>query len=68
MALDADRGVVAVAAQPMWLDWTEIGSGRALRHAPGLFRPRGGQYSAAADTGQWIGERGAAVFAATARF
>jgi hypothetical protein len=33
MALDADPGVVAVVAQPMWLRWTGTGSGQALRHA-----------------------------------
>lgn len=33
MALDADPGVLAVAAQPMWLHWTDACSGRALRHA-----------------------------------
>ena len=40
MALDADPGVVAVAAQPMWLDWADFASGRALRHAPDCFARR----------------------------
>jgi hypothetical protein len=48
MALDADPGVVAVAAQPMWLHWTDTGSGRALRHASlSSERPRSTTGSAA---------------------
>lgn len=34
MALDADPDVVAAAAQPMWLHWTDGRSGQAVRHAP----------------------------------
>jgi hypothetical protein len=36
MVLGAAGGVVAVAAWPMWLRWTDPSSGRALRHGPGL--------------------------------
>ena len=39
MALDADPGVVGVAAQPMWLRWS-TGSGRLVRHAPDYFARR----------------------------
>ena len=70
MALDADPGVVAVASQPMWLHWTDAGSGRAVRHAPDYFARRGDGGGVVIDVrpGQRIGERDAAVFAATARF
>jgi hypothetical protein len=36
MALDAGRGVEAVASQPMWLHWVSE-SGKARRHAPDFF-------------------------------
>ncbi len=70
MALDADPGVVAVAAQPMWLHWTDTGSGRVLRHAPDYFARRVDGTGVVIDVrpDQRIGERDAAVFAATARF
>jgi hypothetical protein len=67
MALDADPGVVGVAAQPMWLHWATE-SGRRVRHAPDYFARR------ADGTGVVIDVRAddrvgkdAAVFAATAQ-
>jgi hypothetical protein len=68
MALDADPGVVAVAAQPMWLHWTDTGSGRAMRHAPDYFARRTDGTGVVIDVrpDQRIGDRDAAVFAATA--
>ena len=36
MALDFDRAVVGLAAQPFWLSWTDR-NGRRRRHAPDLF-------------------------------
>jgi hypothetical protein len=70
MALDADPGVVAVAAQPMWLHWTDTGSGRSLRHAPDYFARRADGIGVVIDVrpDQRIGDKDAAVFAATARF
>jgi hypothetical protein len=70
MALDADPGVVAVAAQPMWLHWTDTGSGRAVRHAPDYFARRADGTGVVIDVRpeQRIGERDAGVFAATGRF
>jgi hypothetical protein len=70
MALDADPEVVGVAAQPMWLHWTDAGSGRAVRHAPDFFARRADGTGVVIDVrpGQRIGERDAAVFAATAAF
>jgi hypothetical protein len=44
MALDADPEVMGVAAQPMWLHWTDTASGRVLRHCPGLLCPPGGRH------------------------
>jgi len=68
MALDADPEVVGVAAQPMWLHWTDA-SGRALRHAPDYFARRADGTGVVIDVrpDQRIGDRDAAVFAATAR-
>ena len=70
MALDADPGVVAVAAQPMWLHWTDTGSGRAKRHAPDYFARRADGTGVVIDVRpeQRIRDKDAAVFAATARF
>ncbi len=70
MALDADPGVVAVASQPMWLHWTDTGSGRAVRHAPDYFARRADGAGVVIDVrpDQRIGDRDAAAFAATARF
>jgi hypothetical protein len=70
MAMDADPEVVAVAAQPMWLHWTDTGSGRAVRHAPDYFARRADGTGMVIDVrpDQRIGERDAAVFAATTRF
>jgi hypothetical protein len=70
MAMDADPGVVAVAAQPMWLHWAGTGSGRPLRHAADFFARRADGTGVVIDVRpeQRIGERDAAVFAATARF
>lgn len=69
MALDADPGVVAVAAQPMWLHWATE-SGRWVRHAPDYFARRADGTGVVIDVrpDQRIGDRDAAVFAATARF
>jgi hypothetical protein len=69
MALDADPEVVGVAAQPMWLHWTDA-SGRALRHAPDYFARRADGTGVVIDVrpDQRIGDRDATVFAATARF
>jgi hypothetical protein len=68
MALDADPEVVSVAAQPMWLRWT-AGSGRPVRHAPDYFARRADGTGVVIDVrpDQRIGEKDAAVFAATAR-
>ena len=68
MALDADPEVVGVAAQPMWLRWTEE-SGRPVRHAPDYFARRADGTGVVVDVrpDQRIGEQDAAVFAATAR-
>jgi hypothetical protein len=70
MALDADPGVVAVAAQPMWLHWIDAGSGRPRRHAPDYFARRADGTGVVIDVrpDQRIGDKDAAVFAATARF
>lgn len=68
MALDADPGVVGVAAQPMWLRWTAE-SGRLVRHAPDYFARRADGTGVVIDVraDHRIGEQDAAVFAATAR-
>jgi hypothetical protein len=68
MALDADPDVVGVAAQPMWLHWA-ADSGRAVRHAPDFFARRADGTGVVIDVradGR-IGEKDAAVFAATAQ-
>jgi hypothetical protein len=68
MALDADPDVVGVAAQPMWLHWASE-SGRRVRHAPDFFARRGDGTGVVIDVrpdGR-IGDRDAAVFAATAQ-
>lgn len=69
MALDADRDVVAVAAQPMWLHWVDGGTGRAVRHAPDFFvrRSDGGGVVIDVRPDDRIPEKDAAVFAVTAR-
>ena len=69
LALDADPEVVGVAAQPMWLHWTDA-SGRGLRHAPDYFARRADGTGVVIDVrpDQRIGDRDAMVFAATARF
>ena len=68
MALDADPEVVGVAAQPMWLRWTGE-SGRLVRHAPDYFARRVDGTAVVIDVrpDQRIGEKDAAVFAATGR-
>ena len=68
MALDADPEVVGVAAQPMWLRWTGE-SGRLVRHAPDYFARRADGTAVVIDVrpDQRIGEKDAAVFAATGR-
>ena len=68
MALDADPEVVGVAAQPMWLHWTSD-SGRPVRHAPDFFARRADGTAVVIDVraDERIGEKDAAVFAATAR-
>ena len=68
MALDADPEVVGVAAQPMWLRWTAE-SGCLVRHAPDYFARRADGTGVVIDVrpDQRIGEKDAAVFAATAR-
>jgi hypothetical protein len=68
MALDADPEVVGVAAQPMWLHWASE-SGLPVRHAPDFFARRADGTGVVIDVradGR-IGEKDAAVFAATAR-
>lgn len=70
MVLDADPQVVAVAAQPMWLHWTDPVSGRAVRHAPDYFARRrdgSGMVIDVRPDGR-IRERDAAAFAATAQW
>lgn len=69
MALDADPEVAGVAAQPMWLRWTAE-SGRAVRHAPDYFARRADGTGVVIDVraDQRVGEKDAAVFAATARW
>jgi hypothetical protein len=68
MALDADPEVVRVAAQPMWLHWVTE-SGRPVRHAPDFFARRADGTGVVIDVraDERIGERDAAVFAATAQ-
>ena len=68
MALDADPEVVGVAAQPMWLHWTTE-SGRRVRHAPDFFARRADGTGVVIDVraDERIGEKDAAVFAATAQ-
>jgi hypothetical protein len=68
MALDADPQVVGVAAQPMWLYWATE-SGRPVRHAPDYFARRADGTGVVIDVraDERIGEKDAAVFAATAR-
>ena len=67
MALDADPEVVGVAGQPMWLRWTSE-SGCLVRHAPDYFARRADGTGVVIDVrpDQRIGEKDAAVFAATA--
>lgn len=69
MALDADPEVVGVAAQPMWLRWTDAESGRLVRHAPDYFARRADGTGLVIDVrpDHRIGDQDAAVFAATAR-
>lgn len=68
MALDADPEVVGVAAQPMWLHWV-TGSGRPVRHAPDYFARRADGTGVVIDVraDERVGDRDAAVFAATAQ-
>jgi hypothetical protein len=68
MALDADPEVVGVAAQPMWLHWVTV-SGRPVRHAPDFFARRADGTGMVIDVraDERIGDRDAAVFAATAQ-
>ena len=68
MALDADPEVVGVAAQPMWLHWA-TDSGRRVRHAPDFFARRADGTGVVIDVrpDERIGEKDAAVFAATAQ-
>jgi len=68
MALDADPEVVGVAAQPMWLHWATE-SGRPVRHAPDFFARRADGTGVVIDVrpDERIGQKDAAVFAATAR-
>ena len=68
MALDADPEVVGVAAQPMWLHWVTE-SGRPVRHAPDFFARRADGTGVVIDVraDERIGEKDAAVFAATAQ-
>ncbi|MGE3284821.1 MAG: TnsA-like heteromeric transposase endonuclease subunit [Pseudonocardia sp.] len=68
MAMDADPDVVAVAAQPMWLHWTDEQSGRAVRHAPDFFARRADGSGVVIDVrpDHRVRERDAAAFAATA--
>jgi hypothetical protein len=67
MALDADPEVVGVAAQPMWLHWASA-SGRLVRHAPDFFaRADGTGVVIDVRPDGRIGDRDAAVFAATAQ-
>jgi hypothetical protein len=68
MALDADPEVVGVAAQPMWLHWS-TGSGRPVRHAPDYFARRADGTGVVIDVrpDRRIGDKDAAVFAATAQ-
>jgi hypothetical protein len=68
MALDADPEVVRVAAQPMWLHWVTE-SGRPVRHAPDFFARRADGTGVVIDVrpDDRIGEKDAAVFAATAQ-
>lgn len=70
MVLDADPAVRAVAAQPMWLHWTDAASGRAVRHAPDYFARRTDGTAVVIDVrpDQRIRDRDAAAFTATARF
>jgi hypothetical protein len=69
MALDADPEVVGVAAQPMWLQWTDGRSGRAVWHAPDYFVRRADGTGVVVDVrpDNRIPDRDAAVFAATAQ-
>ena len=69
MAFDADPDIVGIAAQPMWLRWTDAGSGRPVRHAPDYFARRADGTGVLIDVrpDQRIRSRDAAVFAATAR-
>jgi hypothetical protein len=69
MALDADPEVVGVAAQPMWLHWTDAESGRLVRHAPDFFARRADGTGVVIDVraDDRIGAWDAVVFAATAQ-
>ena len=66
MVLDADPGVVAVAAQPMWLHWVDGETGRAVRHAPDFFARRADGTGMVIDVrpDDRIKDRDAAVFTA----
>ena len=67
MALDADRGVAAVASQPMWLHWVSE-SGKARRHAPDFFVRRADGTGVLIDVrpDDRVSAEDGAVFAATA--
>ena len=69
MAIDADPLVVDVAAQPMWLHWTQRSSGRRVRHAPDFFARRADGSGVLIDVrpDDRIRPADAQVFAATAR-
>jgi hypothetical protein len=69
MALDADPALVGVAAQPMWLHWAAE-SGPPVRHAPDFFARRADGTGVVIDVraDERIGEKDAAVFAATAQW
>lgn len=70
MAFDADPEIVGIAAQPMWLHWTDASSGRPVRHAPDYFVRRADGTGLIIDVrpDDRIRDRDAAVFAATGRF
>lgn len=68
MVLDADPGVVAVAAQPMKLSWTDP-TGRPVRHVPDFFARRRDGMGVLIDVrpDHLVGPEDAAVFAATGK-
>jgi hypothetical protein len=61
--------VVGVAAQPVWLHWADAESGRPVRHALDFFARRADGTGMVIDVraDERIGDRDAAVFAATAQ-